>query len=232
MAVKIALLSYNFPHKKTQDFILRVIAEGYKIDVIYAADAVKLNITGSTIKTKINHIGLVHPRKIAENLGIDYIVIPHDSEALSEDIKSRQIDIGLITGARILKEDVINCFRLGVINFHPGVIPDARGLDALLWSIYRKDPIGVTAHLIDKRIDAGGLLEIRKINIYASDTLLDLSERLYEIQLDMIACAIAKTVANETFLLDNYGQYNRKMPSELEAQIPLLLKSYLEVYGN
>jgi methionyl-tRNA formyltransferase len=232
MAVKIALLSYNFPHKKTQDFILRVIAEGYKIDVIYAADAVKLNIPGSTIKTKINHIGLVHPRKIAENLGIDYIVIPHDSEALSEDIKSRQIDIGLITGARILKEDVINCFRLGVINFHPGVIPDARGLDALLWSIYRKDPIGVTAHLIDKRIDAGGLLEIRKINIYASDTLLDLSERLYEIQLDMIACAIAKTVANETFLLDNYGQYNRKMPSELEAQIPLLLKSYLEVYGN
>jgi methionyl-tRNA formyltransferase len=230
MNVKIALFSYNFPHKKTQDFILRVIAEGYKIDVIYAADAVKLNIPGSTIKTKINHIGLVHPSKIAENLGIDYIVIPHDSEDLSQNIKSRQIDIGLITGARILKEDVINSFRIGVINFHPGVIPDARGLDALLWSIYKKHPIGVTAHLIDKRIDAGGLLEIRKINIYASDTLLDLSERLYEIQLDMIAGAIKKTVANQTFLLDNYGQYNRKMPAELEAQIPLLLKSYLEVY--
>lgn len=232
MDTKIALLSYNFPHKKTQDFILRVIAEGYKIDVIYAADPVKLKIPGSTIKTKINHVGLVHPRKIAENLGIDYIVIPHDSEALGEDICARQIDIGLITGARILKEAVINCFRMGVINFHPGVIPYARGLDALLWSIYWKHPIGVTAHLIDKRVDAGSLLEIRNINIYASDTLLDLSERLYEIQLDMIAGAIKKTIANETFLLDNYGQYNRKMTAELEAQIPQLLKSYLEDYGN
>ena len=60
----------------------------------------------------------------------------------------------MIAGARILKRPVIDRFSIGIINFHPGLIPEARGLDALLWSIRGDLPLGVTSHLIDERVDA------------------------------------------------------------------------------
>lgn len=229
---KIGILAYNFPHKKTQDFIFRILAEGYNIETIYAAEAVKLNIPHSTIKTKINHLGLIHPSKIAQNLGIRYKVISHNSEELHQDVKERGIEIGIISGARILSEETISCFNKGVINFHPGIIPQARGLDALLWSIYKNEPIGVTAHLVDKKIDAGAILEIREMPVYLTDTILDLSERLYEIQLDMIPEAIERTVYKRTIELDNYGSYNRKMPAEIEAEVTSALVGYLKNYGR
>lgn len=232
METKIALLAYNFPHKKTQDFIFRLLVKGYKIDVIYAADAVKLNIPASSVKTKINHIGLVHPQIIAKQLNIDYKIIAHDSPELPNDIIKRGIDIGIISGARILKEPVINSFRLGIINYHPGIIPHARGLDALLWSIYNKQPLGVTAHLVDKRVDAGKILQINPIKIYKKDNIFDLSERLYEIQLEMLATSIEKTINKDFLILENYGAYNRKMPANLEEETMNQLPKYLEIFGE
>ncbi len=217
--MKIAIFAYNFPHKKTQDFIFRILAEGYKISVIYAAEPVKLNIPPSSIKSKITHLGLIHPNKIAQSFGIRYVVAPHNSDDIIKDATNNNIDIAVIAGARILPANVINAFKLGVINFHPGIIPHARGLDALLWSINYDIPLGVTAHLIDKNIDAGQILFIEKLKIREDDTLLDLSEKLYELQLDMLPTALEKTINQDTYLLSEYGNYNRKMERSLEIEV-------------
>lgn len=225
--IKIALFAYNFPHKKTQDFIFRLLAEGYKISVIYACDPIHLNIPPSTIKSKINHIGLIHPKKIASSFGIRYVVANHNSKEVIDDAITHSIDLSIIAGARILKHDIIDAFKLGVINFHPGIIPYARGLDALLWSIYHDIPLGVTAHLIDKQIDAGKILFIEKIKIKEDDTLLDLSEKLYELQLDMLHTSIEKTIVNETHSLSHYGTYNKKMEPPLEKMVLHKVQEYI-----
>ena len=224
--IPIRLFAYNFPHKTTQDFIYRLLSEGYEINVIYAADPVKLNIPQSNIKSKINHIGLLHPQEIAKNLGIRYLVTSHDSEVLKEDARINP-SLAVICGARILKAEVIDLFPSGIINFHPGIIPFARGLDALFWSIYNNQPLGVTAHLIDKRIDAGKILSVEELRIYSNDTILDLSERLYELQLVMLTKSIEKAILNEGYFLENYGEYNRKMESHLENKIIDLLPNYI-----
>ena len=36
--LKIALFAYNFPHRKTTDFIQKIYASGFKISLILAAD--------------------------------------------------------------------------------------------------------------------------------------------------------------------------------------------------
>lgn len=36
----IVLFAYNFPHKNTQDFIFRIIAEGFHVKIIYDAEPV------------------------------------------------------------------------------------------------------------------------------------------------------------------------------------------------
>ncbi len=226
--MKLGLFAYNFPHKKTQDFISRLLFEGYKIDIILAADPVQLNIPNSSIKSKIRHQGIMHPAAIAKNLNIPYCVVKHNSAEAAEIVKQHNLSIGIIAGARILKPLIIDAFSIGVINYHPGLIPESRGLDALYWSIHYNIPLGITAHLIDKNIDAGKILERKIIPLYKDDTIFDLSERLYEVQLDMIDSSIKKAVAGEGTIPENNSAYNRKMEEELELQIEAKIPAYLK----
>lgn len=229
--IPVSIFAYNFPHKKTQDFIFRILSEGYEISVIYAANPIKLNIPPSSVKSKINHIGLIHPEQIAKRFGIPYMITGHNSEELKSFARANS-SLAVISGARILKSDVIDCFPLGIINFHPGIIPYARGLDALFWSVYNNKPLGVTAHLIDKHIDAGKILQISELQVQDTDTILDLSERLYELQLDMLGDSINKAINKEGYFLDDYGNYNRKMEPELEKKVIEVLPQYVKSYSN
>lgn len=235
MQPKLAVFAYNFPHKKTQDFLLRLFLEGYKTDLVLACDPVKLNIPPSTVRTKIRHEALVHPKVAAERLGIPYYVVAHDSPEAVELLRRSQCDLGIVAGARILKRPVIDCFKIGIINFHPGLIPESRGLDAMLWSIYRDIPLGVTAHLIDERVDAGTILIKKRIPIHTDDTVWDLSERLYETQLDLLAPAIraALEIANGTVQAESVGKssYNRKMPADLERATLEKLPDYIRRFA-
>ena len=129
---------------------------------------------------------------------------------------------------RILKPLIIDAFNTGVINYHPGLIPESRGLDALYWSVHNNIPLGITAHLIDKDIDAGKILERKLIQLYEDDTIFDLSERLYEIQLDMIDSSIKMALSGQGINLQNESAYNRKMEAELELQIESKLPGYLK----
>ena len=226
-----AVFCYNFPHKKTQDILLRLFLEGIKINYIFSAEPIQLNIPPSTIHTKIKHIAVVHPKQISNRLGIKYFVLPHNSLDVKELIKNNNIDLGIIAGARILKPYIINSFSIGIINFHPGLIPEARGLDAMLWSIYKGIPLGVTAHLIDDRIDAGRIIIKEKIPIYKNDTLLDLSERLYEKQLNILSPAIERALNSDwTYVDTRKSCYNKKIPGNIEKQLPNILSNYLEKF--
>ena len=226
------LFAYNFKHKKTQDFIFYCLQHQIKIDLILAADPVKLNIPKATVRTKLRHKALIHPADIAKSFSIPYTVAPHNSEDAKKILGEIKPEIGIIAGARILKSEIIDQFKKGIINFHPGLIPEARGLDALLWSIYYDIPLGVTSHIIDHRIDAGKILEIRKMEIFKDDTIFDLSERLYETQLEMIKSSyelLVKEDYKEFNVADS--SYNRKMPPEIEAQIDSKLIKYLSQFA-
>lgn len=225
--IKIGLFAYNFPHQKTQDFIFRLLTEGYKIDVILAADAVKLNIPPSVVKTKIRHQGLIHPGEIAKRFNIPYYVVKHNSKEAISIANERSLDIGIIAGARILKSGIINSFNKGIINYHPGLIPEARGLDAMLWSIRNGIPLGITSHLINEEIDAGKILKVFKIPIYKDDTVFDLSERLYEYQLEMLNTSIQMAIEGEGSIPPEMGECNTKMEGELEIDTLQMLPSYI-----
>jgi len=232
VATPIAVFAYNFPHKKTQDVIIRLHLEGYYVALILAADPVPLDIPASSIRAKIEHQGLIHPERIAERLGIEYVVANHNSREALSAVNRKQTPLGVIAGARILKGEIVHCFPNGIINLHPGLIPEARGLDAMLWSIYRDVPLGVTAHLIDEAVDAGRVLVRRPLPMRRDDTLLDLSERLYEVQLDLLPEAVDLALEERAARLENKGDYNGKMPSELEQQVVAHLPAYLQRHAE
>jgi len=230
--LKVAVFAYNFPHKKTQDFLLRLFCEGYKVAHVLAADPVPLSIPPSSIRTKIRHGALIHPRDVAASIGAPYSVVAHNDASAIEIVNSHEINLGIIAGARILKAPIIEAFKYGVINYHPGLIPQARGLDAMLWSIYYDIPLGVTAHLIDERVDAGKILFDEKIELHTDDTIFDLSERLYETQLEMIKPSIEAALSKSGSLLEAGTKLRTKMPAEQERDVLEKLPSYLERYAT
>lgn len=226
--MKIAVFAYNFPHRKTQDFLQRLFLEKVDIGVVLAADPVELSIPKSVIRTKPNYGALVHPRLIAERYGWRYEVIEHNSDHCASLLRTLGIDLAIIAGARILKQPIIEAVRTGIVNFHPGILPEMRGLDALQWAIYKNAPIGNTAHLIDKRVDGGVILIKRPVAVKPDDTLLDVSIKLHDQQVEMIpeVLEIVQSTSFDSLEEVGKGSFHRKMEPELEMNIPALFEKY------
>lgn len=67
----------------------------------------------------------------------------------------------LITGGFnwIIPADVLAVPRLGAINFHDGLLPKYRGLNATGWALRNEEPqIGFTVHRMTPRLDDGPIL--------------------------------------------------------------------------
>ncbi|MGE0443855.1 MAG: formyltransferase family protein [Vicinamibacterales bacterium] len=221
------VLGYNFPHRKTVDILTRLYLAGVKVTRVVAADPIPLNIPAATVRTRLRPVHLAHPRDVASRLGIPYTVSPHSGDEVLRLLQEDAPQLGIVGGARILKRPVIDRFEIGIINLHPGLIPECRGLDALLWSILNGIPPGVTAHLIDERVDAGRVLLKQEVPVHDDDTLIDLGERLYETQLAVLPEAITRAVAGEWEPVAATSPANRKMPPHLEREAAGRLGEYV-----
>ncbi len=79
----------------------------------------------------------------------------------------------------IIPLSLLNTARWGALNFHGGLLPHYRGCLSGVWSILNgEDDSGVTLHFMDKGIDTGDIVEIRKVNILQSDTAVSLYEKV------------------------------------------------------
>lgn len=225
--MRIGVFAYNFNHWKTQAGIQNLILGGKKPEVVFCAPRVDLKFYRSKIRITPKDLFLFHPHQICDYHDIDYHVAPHNSDYVADLISKYDLDLGVILGARILDPHVINRFNRGVLNMHPGILPENRGLDTVKWAIVNNIPQGVTTHLIDGNIDRGLLVEKRKIEIYSDDTLLDLQIRLQNLEQEMMLSSIKILQSQDTEGLKKIekGAYNSSMPPDIESE---LMKKFLE----
>ncbi len=59
---------------------------------------------------------------------------------------------------RKLSGRVISSVPNGVINVHPGLLPEYRGCTAVEWSLFNNDKVGNTAHFMDEEYDTGPII--------------------------------------------------------------------------
>ena len=180
--MKTAVFAYDFPHKKTQDFIIKMHIYGIKPSMVVASPPVNLKLPKTILRDKYRSVDLMHPRELCGDLGIPYIQMPHTASGLPGLLREKGIKLGIIAGARILSGRVIESVTGGIINFHPGLIPENRGLNAVKWAVYLNLPQAVTAHFIDRRVDAGRLIRRYLVPVYPDDGIKDINARVYETQ--------------------------------------------------
>jgi len=217
------VFGYNFPHKKTQDFILLINALGYIIEAVIATRPRELNLPAKKYRYKPEHTGLIEVPEMCKNLNVPYYEFDnHNSKDCIDVLLHLKPEFGIIAGARILKKPVIDAFSKGILNFHPGIIPQVRGLDSMLWAIYLGLPIGVTVHFIDERVDAGRVLMREFVKIRQDDTIIDLSLRMYETQL-LLLPRVLKAITDDNVKTENVSYedsgYRKSFPYELEDEL-------------
>tara|TARA_B100000700_G_C14664911_1_gene678076 strand:+ start:43 stop:750 length:708 start_codon:yes stop_codon:yes gene_type:complete len=231
---RIGIFAYNFEHKKTHEGLIKLFLHGYQPTCILAANKVKLNFYMSKIRELPSGLTYHHPKNIAKRLNIPYHVVDHKSEQCIKLINEYKLDLGIILGARILREDVINSFPIGILNMHPGLLPENRGLDNTKWAIINNIRQGVTTHLIDKYIDRGMLIDRKSIDVKHDDTLIDVFMRLQSLELNMMIDYLDKLYNDEEVnykLLDKGNRYN-SVPWELEKNLLKTFEEYKVKYKS
>lgn len=103
-------------------------------------------------------------------------------------LKSHNPDLIVLGGAPLIKEKVINLPRIGVLNSHPGILPQAKGMDVVAHSIINDIPLGVTVFKVDAGIDSGPILLIRSLKLSIA------GKQLHEIE------AMVEELASESML--------------------------------
>ena len=180
------VLTYDAPHRKTQDLLFRLKVLGYADILVVAAPWRDLRSPSPLIPHRPANPVDVSAQDLCRRLGYDFVRMPH--KELGPHLQKHQPDSVLIAGAGILPADVVEGNR--VINAHPGYLPNVRGLDALKWAIHDGHPIGVTTHVVSREADAGLLLKRATVPVYRWDTFHSLAYRQYEIEIAMLADAI------------------------------------------
>jgi methionyl-tRNA formyltransferase len=102
-------------------------------------------------------------------------------------LKEWSPDLIIFTGGNILRKQLLELPRLGVLNVHLGLLPEVRGMSSPEWSLLTRVPVGITIHYMDTGIDTGAVLQRYEFpDVAHCESLGDLRNRL-------IAFGIAKT---------------------------------------
>ena len=196
----IVIFGYSFPHRKTCDFLMILFELGFQNIVVIGAPKIKLAHGKDSENINAVNLSSYCVKTLCHTLNIEFQECAHDNLRKILSIKDRiKSETAIISGSRILKKEVIDLFANGVVNFHPGMIPETSGLDSFFYSIKKNCPMGVTVHHVDHKVDAGRFVFFEKLRIERDQSIKDVRENLYGIQL----------ISFKKYLLSYFGrEYN------------------------
>ena len=105
----------------------------------------------------------------------------------------------------IVSQKFLKKFKNGLINIHPAILPEFRGLDAGLWALYEGGKLGVSAYLLDEGIDTGPIIKNYKVNKSQFKSVHEYIKLLKDLKLNSYPDAIKKYKSN------NFKNYNPKI---------------------
>lgn len=109
--------------------------------------------------------------ELLEGMDVPRYKVPHHNRRQSRELLEKlEPDLGVLGGTRIIRKRVLEIPPDGMLNSHPGLLPEVRGSASVAWSIYHDVPIGSTCHFIDPNIDTGDIVLKRMIPVHRGDT--------------------------------------------------------------
>lgn len=229
--MKICVFAYDFPHFKSEYGLKKLISYGYTISGVIAQPYKHLNVPKSNFKISPKLPVSGDLQELCHKNSIKFLISNHDSEEAYNFIDEINPDIGVILGARILKEKTIAKMKEKILNIHPGLIPLNRGLDNFKWAIIKNLPMGNTAHFIDSKIDLGKIIAFTETKLYKDDSIFDFYLRHFFSEFDLMIRAlkmIQESKENLTEAINSSAENNyfSAVPNDLDEDMPIYFERY------
>jgi methionyl-tRNA formyltransferase len=153
--------------------------------------------------------------------GIPIVTVPiHNSPEVMPHLEGRDLDLIVFGGTRIIRGEILDFPRDGVINSHPGLLPDCRGSASPAWSVYHDIPIGSSTHFCDNGVDTGELLMRRVLPVKRGMTYEDLC---YE------TLVLAGVLMKEALIAYEEGRWDEMRRPQGESEHPTFRNAPEEV---
>ena len=124
-----------------------------------------------------NHIVGPTIHSQSKKYDIPVVTVPiHNDEHCMDHIVKANPDLIVFGGTRIIRGKILAFGeeRGGVLNSHPGLLPECRGSASPAWSVHENIKIGSSCHFCTTEIDAGELAGKREISVRRGDTYQDI----------------------------------------------------------
>jgi len=103
----------------------------------------------------------------------------------------RECDVIIHTGVGILKGDILNATKVGVLSYHHGDLRKYRGSHAGFWEFVNyEDAAGITLQILSPDLDAGQVVAEKQVDITGDKTWGAVKRRLFSESIDMLKCGV------------------------------------------
>lgn len=184
-------------------------------------DAIQANTLNAEIRCVISNRPNVLGLQRAQDAGIETMVLDHkdfaDREsfdsALQQTIDQYQPRLVILAGfMRILTDKFVDHYSGRMLNIHPSLLPDFRGLNThqrVLEAGCKQH--GVTVHFVTNELDSGPLVIQALINVNSDDTAETLEQRIHEQEHIIYPMAIQWFAEGRISCIDNHVYLDNKL---------------------
>jgi len=161
---------------------------------------------------------------ISRKLSLPLIEIDNPNTAEVEDaIKKTGVDVLLLASyAAILKNIILETVKYP-LNIHPSLLPKYRGSAPIKRAIMNNETkTGITVFIMDEKIDTGGIILKKEVDIKENEVASELEERLANVSAEIILPVLEKIEKGELLNLT-------KQEEDKVIYAPKILKEELEI---
>ena len=167
-----------------------------------------------------------------EKYKIPFVEVPiHNDEHCIEHIEKVNPDLIVFGGTRIIRGKILEYGenKSGVLNSHPGLLPECRGSASPAWSVHEGIKIGSSCHFCSSDIDAGDLVGKREIDVRRGDDYYDLCYKTSVVASNLMVEAVIAFSKNE---LDNLRMPQGESPNPVFRYDSEIEKKAIQMLEN
>ena len=209
-------------HPYGREMLRQILSGGYVPEIIIEEDSAVGDEEREKFLKRIegNPIAPSIAEQAAEN-GIPLVTVPiHRSPEVMPHLEGMELDLIVFGGTRIIRGEILDYPKDGVINAHPGFLPDCRGSASPAWSVYHDIKIGSTCHFCDNGIDTGEMLLRREVPVRRGMTYEDLCYQ---------TLALAGVLMKEALMAYEDGRWDEMRRPQGESEHPTFRNASDEV---
>jgi len=214
-------------HPYGREMLKQILSEGYIPAIIISEDSAIGDEEREKFLKRIegNSIAPTVEEQLLElanaEIEIPHIEVPiHNSDEVMPHIADLELDLIVFGGTRIIRGEILDHPKNGVINSHPGLLPECRGSASPAWSVFHDIPIGSSTHFCDNGIDTGQLLLRREVPVKRGMTYEDLC---FE------TLVLAGVLMKEALIAYEAGLWNEMQQPQGESDYPTFRNAPEEV---